>query len=390
MLKLAGTILDFTDDPDFVNDREKMALIEGKLISFDKHADLPNDAFALLVRGNTGLFRRYPVYSKVATKLSAQYFDEWSQNLHPSLAEAAAVGIKEACRHFGVAIPDSVSDLAGTKTASADRVVDARRVPSSDQVVYEDKKAAVETMLHRYESRINDMNLSERCNRATVLHEMGQKVGMQLPSTVTDYSEKNGSGPLLRLAIQQRENFAKDAGQKFATIELRKLLKDDNPQRVVEKLSVWDEKYRVEKLGYYQGGRVIDPYRAVYGGQKEAMAPMGNPEEDLRTYALQSIVAQYDDELSRVLSRKGMEQFRSDPIQFYKDTSPAMRRYLDSMVDALTRRAGDATKKDDSLVNVERKNFEEKHLNRPRSHEGREYDRVSHSYAVPIKSKATK
>ncbi len=347
MLKLAGIILDFTDDPKFVNDREKMALISGRLVPFDKHAELPDSAFALLIQGNTGLFRRYPVYTKIATQLSSVYFDENHGNLHPEVAAATSTGLKEACQHYGVAIPESVSTLAKT---GAVRVLDARKIDDGGPS-YSSRKEAAQSLLHSYEARMSEMTLPERSERATALQDICTKLGMDLPQNVTDYSVKKSSGSLLRTAINQRHNATVDEGMKFASMELNSLMTEQDPVKVVEKLSIWDEKYRINKRGYYRGGSVIDPYRSVYGGHaKAAVMAMGTPEQDLLCYSLASVAQQYDDELGRVLTDKGMTEFRSSPKKFYDETSPVMRKYIDTLVETLNTRKGEAVKKTDPFI----------------------------------------
>lgn len=388
MLRLAGSILDFTDDSSFIGDSAKMSLIEGRLMPFEKHAQLPDEAFALLIQGRTGLFRRYPVYSKLATALSTEYFALNHNNLHVSLQGPTAIKLAEKCKEFGVVLPEAVSQIVkGTHTkTAADRVIQASSISEADDTRFEDKEALVKHALRIYEDRFHEMNNSERLERATVISVMAEKLGMACPELVTSYSYKTEFGGLYKIALEQRAETLRRQGKDLAVKELEMLMKDATTKTAVERLEAFDTKYAL--FDHYR--RMPDPVRAVFGGsaQKTAMEPMGTPQQDNRAYAWASIIKQYSHELNRILTDRGINALKSNPEQFYKSTSPEMRGFLDDMIESLTRNRAQATVKEDTDVEAHRRVFGREHLNKPRSSMDAIKERKATSKKVPTYSKA--
>ena len=353
MLKLAGKILDFTDDPAFINDRRKMAMIEGKLLPFEKHASLPNEAFALLVEGRTGLFRRYPIYSKTATAVSVGYFDEHHQDLHPTLQQAAVVKLAEACKYYGLTSPASFSKLAESSTPQVDRIIRAVDLSSTEHATYMSKKAALLHLQHQYENRFRDMTNSERIERATALCKIASNLKTDLPTRVTDYSEKQAIGPLFPQAVDARiRHLAITRNNKVAAYEIASLAtlsKLSSAPEVVSLLEAFDIKHGLTD-NYVN---LVDPVRAVYGGHKIAFSAMGTPKDDIRAYTWQTIALQFEQDLRRVLTEKGLGSFKADPEKFYKNTSPAVKKMLDNMASSVSTHLGDRdVKSPDDLKNV--------------------------------------
>lgn len=338
MLKLAGKILDFTDDPDFINDRQKMAMIEGKLLPFEKHASLPNEAFALLVEGRTGLFRRYPIYSKTATAVSSGYFDEHFQDLHPSLQQAAAVKLAEACEYYGVPKPKAFSKIAEKGVPQAGRVVRAADLTDTEHSTYLSKKAALYSLQRQYEDRFREMTNGERVERATTLCKIAKQLNVEMPSRVVDYAEKESFGPLFKRAVEARARYMRDSrGDKVAAYEVLSMAKTASPQEAVDLLEAFDNKHYLTD----NYSNLVDPVRAVYGGQKMAFQAMGTPKEDVRAYTFQTIVLQYEKDLRRVLTEKGLGELKADPDRFYRNASPAVKKMLDTMASGVATHMGD-------------------------------------------------
>lgn len=336
MLKLAGKILDFTDDPDFINDRRKMAMIEGKLLPFEKHASLPDEAFALLVEGRTGLFRRYPIYSKTATAVSTAYFEEHHQDMHPSLQQAAAVKLAEACKYFGVKVPEVFGKFAGVP--QSDRVVRAADLSGADDATYVSKIAVLKKFQRSFEDRFREMNNGERIERATLLCKIAKEMNVEMPTRVVDYAEKDSFGPLFKQAVDARvKHMYVTKGDKVAAFELANMMKSVSPKVAVQLLEAFDIKHRLTD----NYSNLVDPVRAVYGGQKIAFQAMGTPKEDIRAYTFQTIVLQYEKELRRVLTEKGLGSLKADPDKFYRNASPAVKKMLDNMASSVATHMGD-------------------------------------------------
>lgn len=338
MLKLAGKILDYTDDPDFINDRRKMAMIEGKLLPFEKHAGLPDEAFALLVEGRTGLFRRYPIYSKTAAAVSVAYFDEHHQNLHPALQQSAAVRLTEACEHYGLPTPESFGKLAEQSTPQSSRVVRASELTSSEQTSFMSKKAALGNLRRQYEDRFREMSSHERIERATLLCKVAKQLNIEMPTRVVDYAEKKDFGPLFKQAVHARSNYMlRSRGNKIAAFELVNMMKHASPKEAIDLMEAFDVKHGLEN-NYVN---FVDPVRAVYGGQKIAFSAMGTPKDDIRAYTYQTIVLQYEKDLRRALTEKGLSSLKADPDAFYRNASPAVKKMLDRMASNVSTHLGD-------------------------------------------------
>ena len=348
MLKLAGRILDFTDDPAFINDRRKMAMIEGKLLPFEKHASLPNEAFALLIEGRTGLFRRYPIYSKTATAVSAAYFDEHHKDLHPTLQQTTAIKLAEACKYFGIACPESFGKLAENSTPQVNRIIRAVDLSSTEHATFMSKKAALLHLQHQYEGRFREMTNPERIERATALCKIAENLKIDLPVRVTDYAEKPAVGPLFKQAVDARINHLYNTrNDKVAAYEIASLAtlsKLSSAPEVVSLLEAFDIKHRLTD-NYVN---LLDPVRAVYGGHKVAFSAMGTPKDDIRAYTWQTIALQFEGDLRRVLTEKGLGSFKADPEKFYKNTSPAVKKMLDNMAGSVATHLGDRDVKDPS------------------------------------------
>jgi len=338
MLKLAGKILDFTDDPDFINDRRKMAMIEGRLLPFEKHASLPNEAFALLIEGRTGLFRRYPIYSKTATAVSTAYFDETHGSLHPELQQATAVKLAEACKYFGLEVPASFAKIAEKSVPQFDRIVRASDLSDTEHATYFSKKAALQSLQRQYEDRFREMTNEERVERATTLCKIAKQLHVDMPIRVVDYAEKTTFGPLFKKAVDDRARFMEvSRGDKVAAFELRSMMKSASPKEAVSLMEAFDIKHRLAD----NYSNLVDPVRAVYGAQKMAFQAMGTPKDDIRAYTFQTIILQYEKDLRRTLTERGLSSLKADPDKFYRNASPAVKKMLDSMAANVATHMGD-------------------------------------------------
>lgn len=347
MLKLAGRILDFTDDPDFINDRRKMAMIEGKLLPFEKHASLPNEAFAMLVEGRTGLFRRYPIYSKTATAVSTAYFDEHYGNLHPALQQSTAVKLAEACKYFGLQTPDSFSKIAENSVPQVDRIVRASDLSDVEHATYFSKKAALQSLQRQYEDRFREMTNVERVERATTLCKIAKQLNIEMPTRVVDYAEKVAFGPLFKQAVDARARFmVTTRHDKVAAYEVMSMAKIASPKEAVSLLEAFDIKHRLTD----NYSNLVDPVRAVYGGQKMAFQATGTPKDDIRAYTFQTIILQYEKDLRRVLTEKGLGSLKADPDKFYRNASPAVKKMLDNMASSVATHMGDRDVKNESEI----------------------------------------
>lgn len=106
MFKLAGRVLDFYDDPDFVTNLQAQALFGDKLYSPEAVHGLPDKMFTVKIATRNGDVRKWPVFNKLATRLSGAYFSAVANDLPTNLRDAAGFFLKKAHVEYGLDLPD--------------------------------------------------------------------------------------------------------------------------------------------------------------------------------------------------------------------------------------------------------------------------------------------
>lgn len=319
---IAGKIIDFTDDCECMMHPEFSALIGGN----SKYAscDGAESDYAVVLVGQTA-HRRYPIFDKVATVLSARYFESQADNLHPVIRQVAATHIKRACAEFGVTLPAAVNQHAVDGLRS-NRLLLAK-LPAYEAVPAATDNQKLASMLQFWENNYARMTPAERHEKANRLAAMPGVKLASLPRSAADYVTRETVGPLLESALRQRAAYVTKLGHTDAALEYAEVLRavgTVQPVKIAELLSAVDAKHHVD--GLYK--HLLDPYRAVFGSLgKEASVAEDDSEHALR-YKLETLAAETAGSYSDVLSESGKAEFAKDPVAFYKRMPKAVQEFL--------------------------------------------------------------
>lgn len=120
MRGIAGYVVDHYDDvhgevltsrfqsPDTIPEFVKTA----HRLSGEEHANMPDDAFALVLFDQGNKMKKFAMVDKGNTALSVVYLLEQGHLLPPEAVKTAAVNLINACEHYGLAIPETLKEAA--------------------------------------------------------------------------------------------------------------------------------------------------------------------------------------------------------------------------------------------------------------------------------------
>lgn len=257
LYKFAGAVLDYYDDPAFVDSVHAKAHFGKTLVAPEKVSELPDSSFAVKIASKTGYQRRFPIYNAIATKASCHYFDMAYDELPEEIQKSAGYFLGKACDKF-----------EQTKTASIQK--NAEEAPFTVEYVTtrpKEVRLSGEHLTKMAEARLAyelpKMALVNRTRAATALYkEAGDNLIRQ---DVWDYVEKPVVGPMLEGALDDRAEIMKTASREnqYLFDSVRDQLDDMTPTETIDALLAFD-KYAELDDRYRHG--LIDPYIAVYGG----------------------------------------------------------------------------------------------------------------------------
>lgn len=319
MFKIAGKIVDFTDDPSFSENAEIRALL-GDQLFLEKHASLSNGSFALVLKGHSE-HKRFPLYTKLAATLSIMHLQKHGADLPEIFRKTAATHLAKAAKFYGIECPQEVAKLADAAITS--NVVDLEKIADT-KVAGPNGEDQLTVMANWWLNNEREMSADERNEKADMLVKKADALGYDVVEPrILAYTSKDRVGPLFKLAVKQRRQIMTDLSQKEAALELDALFEDitiDRPRDAVERLKVYDSKYKL--AGYY--GRIQDPYRAVYTTDL-------SKEADDRTHGLQyklQTIAAEGTHLGSVLSSDGIKRFQADPVGVYQELPKVVQEYI--------------------------------------------------------------
>lgn len=329
MFKIAGSIIDFTDDPRFAENAEFRALFGDQLV-LEKHASLSNGHFALVLRGHSD-HKRFPLYNKIAAALSILHLKDYGKDLPEIFKKVAATHLQKAAKAYDLNFPAELAKLVdGSITTNT---IDLEKIPEVKQAAAETDEEKLAAMANWWVNNEREMTLDERNTKANILVKKADALGYDvIEPRILAYNDKDRVGPLFKLAVKQRRQIMSDLGKKEAALEVDELFSDitvDHPRDAVERLKVYDSKYKL--ASYYSYGRILDPYRAVY--TTSAPAKEAHDRTLGLQYKLQTMAAEGGD-LHAVLSRDGIERFKSDPVGVYQDLPKIVQDYIMAKFDS--------------------------------------------------------
>jgi hypothetical protein len=256
MFKIAGSIIDCYDDPDFIEHPNTAALIGSEIKDFGELEDLGDKDFAVKILSKTGEHRRFPIYNELITGVSCHYLEESKNSLPEEVVKAAGFYLGKACDKYGI-----------DKTATVEECTESRpfRVSLVDEPVEElllSKEATQMLFWKGIKEQFPDMTPADRVASVTEICKAAGAESIE-DQALWDYVPKDTYGPNFHQGIKDRIAMAPDEENRSMWKEAEKKILDMHPIEGADTLATFDkvagytERY---KDGFY------DPYWACFSG----------------------------------------------------------------------------------------------------------------------------
>lgn len=327
MFKLAGRVLDFYDDPEFVTNLKAQALFGDKLYAPEEIHGLPDKMFTVKIATRHGTVRKWPVFNKLAVRLSGAYFDDVAKDLPEDLRNTAGYFLKKAHIDYCLNLPDSLLpkfpqpngwevDLDGQKEDLS--IMEAPDITTLAKQAQED-----------FLGEMSRMPPEERFQQANAIFELCKKAQCDLDSRVWDYVEKERFGPYLKEELESRKTMIKEASGEVmaeAFVSTVASFTDQGLRKIAEIITGFD---RQAGLDAEWDKRLRDPYEAIYGGL--SMKKQASKESDILRWKLDHLRTK-PKELERIFEPIFVNRFLNDPLGVYKKSSPLTKKIILSLI----------------------------------------------------------
>lgn len=330
MFKLAGTIIDSYDDPEFIDhSMTKTAQSNGALPTFETLSEMPDDEFAIVIKTASGSHRKYPIASPNLVTVSAEYFNHYGHQLPDEMRKAAHYRIRAAAKRMGVKLAGVVNKAVidpGVYTFSLTR--DQAPVSLGRRLT---KEATYETLRGQFLSSYDRMTPAERAIMAGRLEKVG--AALTQDPRIADYIPKKEYGSRFDDGMRQRISLLFDDRIKLAMFrELRENMKTMDARRGAVLLDEFDKRAGLS-------GRTIDAYRTCWGGFQKAASSsslsfsptptqFGIGDLDEMEYRIDTLARAHADTLRLVFDEQTVKAFARDPIGYYRTASGQIKRVL--------------------------------------------------------------
>ena len=325
MFKIAGRVLDFYDDPDFVNNMRAQRLFGAVLPPLERVHEIPDGGFAIKIATANGPVRKWPIFNKVATMLSGRYFCAVQQDLPDELRTAAAFNLKEAHLKFGAALPPGL-DVPMFQQNTREVSI----VPPADQIPAPSPAFLAKMAETEYLERVGKMNPEERFEVANKIFNLFKLAGREdLDQRVWDYVEKERVGPFLKRAVADRAAILTGSSD-YRHAELFKQLMGGlgvaEPIKVAHALHQFD---KIAELDARYDAGLTDPFFAVFGGM--TMTKTGSVESDIRKWKFATLCIE-GRALGKIFDPLFVSQFQNDPEGTYAKAGPVEKKILNGLL----------------------------------------------------------
>jgi hypothetical protein len=280
MDKLAGRIIDFNDDPRFVTDLRAQGLYGQELVDIANLEKLPDSSFAVKIASGGHTHRRYPVYNRTATQLSATYLGAAAdQGLEPEIFKVAAYHIKEACERFGLEVPGVAKDATDPGT----RAVELTSAPTQG---FKSVEKVAEYAQDRIAREFDRLGPERRTMAVQALVKAAGHDSIDR-HMLWDYVPKAHLGPSFVRGMKAREVLVKRASEARSSLigplfdELIEDIQSMDAREAPRALGQFDKLAELDKR--YKDG-LPDPYQTCWGGYalpKEARASFDASVDDM-------------------------------------------------------------------------------------------------------------
>jgi len=293
MIKLGAQILDIYDDLHTELILEKIALDSdtdaetiSKLkdyepVASDKHAALPDEAFALVDHLPDGTkVRKFRIDTPKETLMSILYFAKTHGALDKDTAERVQKRLLEAADTFNVKVPKNVLDDLGIKLSNAkldnsstpqETSMDNVNKVLADQIesykLGEDPYAeySTESLIDTFNRDYKNMNFESRIKLANEIasrEEFIEKTASDIMGLTEIYKYAVGvmDPEWAELNISKRSRMVKDAEE--AIDELYKIAAEGSTEKLADALEYFD---RSTGLSAQWNKTIPDPYESILG-----------------------------------------------------------------------------------------------------------------------------
>jgi hypothetical protein len=325
MFKFAGAVVDFYDDPEFLEDPDAQKLLGEQLLAPEDVPGQPNRYFAVMVKTAAGTHRKFPIYSKAATAISGGYFEKVASSLPSPIRDTAGFFLKQAHLLFGLRLPDTLQEPFPAPETG--RLVEWDPEPEPEPA---SQGSLVKVAEYAFMDRHRSMHCLEKVEKAVEIAKLADTTGVPVEEPeVWNYTPKEKWGPHMREGLTQREVHTQDPMLKEAFITTLGHIREAGPLKAPFLL------YEFDKMAGYQDRYTaargfIDPFFTFWGGfslRKDA-----GVKEDVRRYQLET-VARHPEMLKSALPEKFITKFLRDPKGCYEDATAGERKLLDFLAD---------------------------------------------------------
>ena len=323
MFKFAGAIVDFYDDPDFLENPDDQNLFGGVIFRPEDIKSQPDRYFSVLVKTAAGTHRKFPIHSKAAAAISGGYFNKIASALPDEIRKTAGFFLKQAHLMFGLNLPVALRE--SFPAPEAGRLVEWAPTPEPEPA---SRESLVKVAEYAFMDRHRSMHCLEKVEKAFEIAKIAESVGMPIEEReVWDYVPKEKWGPFVREGLTQREVHINDPMIKEAFLTIMGHIRDGNPAKApfllyeFDKMAGFQNRYGLN--GFY------DPFYTFWGGflmRKEASV-----EKDLVEYKLGTI-ARNNSILKSIFPENFISKFVRNPKGTYEDATPEQRKLLDFMM----------------------------------------------------------
>ena len=326
MFKLAGRVLDFYDDPEFVTNLTAQALFGDRLHAPEQVHQLPDKMFTVKIATRHGDVRKWPVFNKLAVRLSGEYFGEVADELPKDLRNTAGFFLKKAHMDHLLELPDCLLPVfpkPNSWVVTLNEEEDPGQMEDPDLTIL--AKQAQEDFL----GSLPEMFPERRFEQANALFELCKRAQCELDHRIWNFVEKEHFGPYLREELEARETMIKAAsGDVMAKTFMATLaaFTGQGLRKFAEVIARFD---RQSGMDSEWDGRLRDPYEAVYGGL--GMKKQASKESDILRWKLETLRTKQK-ELGRIFEPLFVNTFIEDPVGSYKKASPLTKKIILSLV----------------------------------------------------------
>jgi hypothetical protein len=323
MFKVAGRVLDFYDDPNFIAHAVTRDL---DLVPLEKVSSLTDRDFAVKIATANGDVRRWPVYNKTATALSGRYFCEVADQLPENLRNAAGWFLKRAHLRHDLNLPYG---LAGVFPRPASGLVSVEEEPEIQPI---DPNFLAKSAQDDFLSAMGSMDPAMRHERANKLFKIAASTGVELDPRIWDYVEKEKHGPHLRQELRDRHTLVKEGSNQHLAESFLGIMHQaiqNGPAAILTALGNFDKMAGLDDR-YDDGLR--DPFLAVFGGL--SMEKIGGKAEDIRKWKLNTLATK-GRELSKLFDPLFVSKFCNDPEKTLAEAGTVEKRMLNHMLNRI-------------------------------------------------------